>query len=194
MQRRRTVESPSFSYSFSASQCDNNIIDEVDVSLSRAIIFFKLRGTAPADGAAKIYLTKKEVIKMKAEKVRREISSSSLLSVEDSERLLRATFLLFSCVLALSFSGGALSALICFLHFASFGEGPSRAGQYVVTPNNGGRRLLPPAKQPEPTRVDVNRAIVRIKLPGHPSLTNSLFWPFKVAELKRGEVMIIRLS
>ena len=87
MQRRRAVKSPSFSYSFSASQCDNNIIDQVDVSLSQAIIFFKLRGTAPADGAATIFLTKKkrQVIKMKAEKSGEEISSSSLLSVEDPE-------------------------------------------------------------------------------------------------------------
>ena len=77
--------------------------------------------------------------------------------------------------------GPTLSALICFLHLASFGEGPSRAGQYVVTPNNGGSRLLPPAKQAEPTRVDVNRVIVRIKLAGHPSLTNSLFWPLKTS-------------
>ena len=60
MQRRRAVKSPSFSYSFSASQCDNNIIDQVDVSLSQAIIFFKLRGTAPADGAATRFLTKKK--------------------------------------------------------------------------------------------------------------------------------------
>ncbi len=55
------------------------------MSLSEAIIFFKLRGTAPADDAAKIYLTKKEAIKMKAEKVWGEISSSSLPSVEDPE-------------------------------------------------------------------------------------------------------------
>ena len=44
---------------------------------------------------------------MKAEKSGEEISSSSLLSVEDPEWLLRPTFLLFSCVSALPFSGGA---------------------------------------------------------------------------------------